>query len=566
MLAPGFLQSRHLRLRLQAALLPRARPLGRRHGHAVPHHQRRPRSSKASTAAASPTAASTSGGVLALDDGLDGDGGHGRGALAAIGAFALGDGFVADFDLNVASDDSFLAAVRLFRRRPADQRRHACSAPATSDYFEIGTVAFQSLPEDEDDRRRPLRPPRVHLPPADRRRPGSAAGSGSSANSLGILRDDRQQHDARRRRASTGGSDWIAAARRPGLGAPPRRCVDVYQVWDNPDMPDGIEAQAAADRRRRAALAAGPHHAGGRATSSSRSPRSSTPTSSDQKDVPNEDSQLPEFDETNLFSLNRFPGIDRLETGLRANLGVSYTRHDPAGWSIGAHARPGAPRRAGRRLRRGHRASAAASRTTSPRSRSTSPGACSLVNRALFDTELRLPPQRVRARLRRRARRRCRPPTSTSPRTTSNPILGPQPETNEFALDARYRVRRTGSCAASGATTSPPTATCAPAPASPTATSAPSSTFRSRVAIPHRIISRPRPRSGSACAWRASARRASDDWPAQGLHGARDLTGARRSDDADDVLRAAGGLPRVARRPGAAPRTPSRRRSPSTTA
>ncbi len=38
------------------------------------------------------------------------------------------------------------------------------------------------------------------------------------------------------------------------------------------------------------------------------------------------------------------------------------------------------------------------------------------------------------------------------------------------------------------------------------ATSAPSSTFRSRVAIPHRIICRPRRRSGSTCASRGSAR------------------------------------------------------------
>ncbi len=52
--------------------------------------------------------------------------------------------------------------------------------------------------------------------------------------------------------------------------------------------------------------------------------------------VPNEDSVLVEFDESNLFALNRFPGTDRREIGLRANVGVSYTRHDPAGWSMGA--------------------------------------------------------------------------------------------------------------------------------------------------------------------------------------------------------------------------------------
>ena len=52
--------------------------------------------------------------------------------------------------------------------------------------------------------------------------------------------------------------------------------------------------------------------------------------------LPNEDSALVEFDEGNLFSLNRFPGSDATERGVRANLGVSWTRYDPEGWSVGA--------------------------------------------------------------------------------------------------------------------------------------------------------------------------------------------------------------------------------------
>ncbi|MEL6645040.1 MAG: LPS assembly protein LptD [Pseudomonadota bacterium] len=53
------------------------------------------------------------------------------------------------------------------------------------------------------------------------------------------------------------------------------------------------------------------------------------------EDVPNEDSTTVEFDEGNLFALSRFPGSDRIEEGLRANLGVSWTRYDPEGWSLG---------------------------------------------------------------------------------------------------------------------------------------------------------------------------------------------------------------------------------------
>ena len=50
--------------------------------------------------------------------------------------------------------------------------------------------------------------------------------------------------------------------------------------------------------------------------------------------LPNEDSALVAFDESNLFALNRFPGADASETGSFVNLGVNYLRNDPAGWTL----------------------------------------------------------------------------------------------------------------------------------------------------------------------------------------------------------------------------------------
>lgn len=58
-------------------------------------------------------------------------------------------------------------------------------------------------------------------------------------------------------------------------------------------------------------------------------------SSSDAESLPNEDSVLVEFDEGNLFSLDRFPGSDEVERGPRANVGISWTRFDPDGWSMG---------------------------------------------------------------------------------------------------------------------------------------------------------------------------------------------------------------------------------------
>ncbi|MFV0491876.1 MAG: LPS-assembly protein LptD [Pseudorhodobacter sp.] len=54
-----------------------------------------------------------------------------------------------------------------------------------------------------------------------------------------------------------------------------------------------------------------------------------------RRGIPSEDSALVEFDEGNLFTMSRFPGADKVERGLRANVGLGYTRHDPDGWSLG---------------------------------------------------------------------------------------------------------------------------------------------------------------------------------------------------------------------------------------
>ena len=56
-----------------------------------------------------------------------------------------------------------------------------------------------------------------------------------------------------------------------------------------------------------------------------------TPYGGNPREIPNEDSRSLEFDDTNLFSLNRFPGHDRVESGPRANLGVKASAYGAAG-------------------------------------------------------------------------------------------------------------------------------------------------------------------------------------------------------------------------------------------
>lgn len=54
--------------------------------------------------------------------------------------------------------------------------------------------------------------------------------------------------------------------------------------------------------------------------------------------VPNEDSQVSDFDEGNLFSLSHFNGVDGVELGRRVNVGVTWHRYDPTGWTLGVAA------------------------------------------------------------------------------------------------------------------------------------------------------------------------------------------------------------------------------------
>lgn len=50
-----------------------------------------------------------------------------------------------------------------------------------------------------------------------------------------------------------------------------------------------------------------------------------SPTSGNRDDIPNEDSQSFQFDDTNVFALNRFAGLDRWDAGSRVSYGLRYT-------------------------------------------------------------------------------------------------------------------------------------------------------------------------------------------------------------------------------------------------
>jgi LPS-assembly protein len=375
-------------------------------------------------------------GVFALDDGQDEGGGFGRGAFHSTGEFALPRGFDFDFDLAAASDDTFLTE---FDYSDTDQLTSFARVRRTraNEFIGLGTIAFQDL----SDVGRSADVPFV-LPQFFYRRlsgyPDEGIGRlGVSLNSLGVLRETGSNS------FRVGGQlDWQRDATLPhGILASgtAQALLDVYQIRDNPTIGDGVEVQAAPTLAGEVRWPWVRHSGAADHVIEPVVQVVYVRALQDQDEIPNEDSRLPEFDETNLFAFNRFPGLDRLETGLRANMGISYTRQDPSGWSAGFTLG---------RILRADPLDEFASGTGLDGRWSDYVAAVSVdfawgltaINRALFDTgmgfrrnELALAYDGERGGL--------RAAYVYLAEDDSDPELGFVPETSEVSLDARFRVR-----------------------------------------------------------------------------------------------------------------------------
>ncbi|MEM8570833.1 MAG: LPS assembly protein LptD [Pseudomonadota bacterium] len=371
-------------------------------------------------------------GVLALSDG---NGDNGRGSIDSSGTFRLQQGFVSEFQLKLASDRTFLQEFDY-----SDEDRLTSFARVqrteTDEFIQLSTIGFQSLREDEDSGSIPFVLPEFKY---DRRGslPGIGGIFGANADILGITR--REGRDVLR---GGGGAQWherwilgnglVTSAL---LGGD----FDTYLTRNDPNDPNGgdIRIVPVVSTEMSWPLI----QTRGRATHVIE-PIAQVIWSEalGSKDVPNEDSQLPELDETNLFSLNRFPGRDRVETGLRANLGVRFNRYDPRGWTLSAtvgrvlRARDDAdfPDSSGLTGKLSDYVGAVAVRFDS---------GLRMNNRTLLDEDLRF--RRNEFSL---AYEDDRTDLEASyvffAQEDENPVFGPQPEIGEFGIEAIYRFER----------------------------------------------------------------------------------------------------------------------------
>lgn len=266
-----------------------------------------------------------------------------RGYLFGTGTFALPRGYTLGFQLETVSDDAFLLDYDY-----SDKDRLASGAYVTRTkrdlYFDARLYKYNSLRSGDSNQTLPteigdLSFARRFTPALiggqavltfdlhDRVRTSDAT---TDANGDGIIdgRDDA--------RASLG-LDWRRSTILPNgmvVGADAALVADLISVSQDPTFPDDITRitpTVSVDLRWPWVRAASTPNA---ATQVIEPIAQLVYSPEDSEQVPNEDSALVEFDEGNLFSFSRFPGGDVRESGLRANLGLTYSLLDPDGWSM----------------------------------------------------------------------------------------------------------------------------------------------------------------------------------------------------------------------------------------
>lgn len=268
-------------------------------------------------------------GAIALDDGIPGR--RRRGFLFGDGSFDMGEDFTLDLSLRRATDKSFL---RQFDYSTTDRLESSATLTRQVDrsFMSLAVVAFQSLRDDEDNDTIPFVLPEFSY---DRYWQDPDFGQfGLELSSLALTRIDGQ--DMARLGAKL---DW---SRNFQLGHGllantfARAQFTSYRVANSVSGQDGnfgvVAPTIGADLRWPWAktTARATHVIEPRIQAVSSWPRG------DIDMAPNEDSNQLDFDESNLFSLNRFPGQDLIEDGFRINAGLTYSRYDPDGWQMSA--------------------------------------------------------------------------------------------------------------------------------------------------------------------------------------------------------------------------------------
>ncbi|MGV6812553.1 MAG: LPS-assembly protein LptD [Brevirhabdus sp.] len=357
-----------------------------------------------------------------------------RGYLIAEGQFQLPRDYELSFNVERVSDRDYFVE---YGYPSKDRLRSDITLQRTrrDSYFRMSAIQFETLRTTEVNAELPN--PAGIVSYQKRFYPGMLGGRADlSVSALGFVRESNVDITGRDVRRLQAGLDWQRSWHTPmGIVGTIQAsgAADFYTIRQDSTFPTELSRATGFG----AVELRWPHERTGARARHLLEPVLQIVWSEDEgKVAPNEDSVLVEFDEGNLFSLGRFPGTDLYERGLRANLGLSWTRYDPQGWSLGLSA--------GRVIRAENLGQFTAASGLSGAlsdwlvvTRIDTAAGLSLINRAVFDDKLQ--PTRNELRLGWNGER--------SKLATSyiwleaDPAEGRTSDTSELAFDGYYELR-----------------------------------------------------------------------------------------------------------------------------
>jgi LPS-assembly protein len=258
-----------------------------------------------------------------------------RGYLFADGRFDLDRDFVLTIGIEAVSDPSYLLDYGFSDQDRLSSEIRLDRVRATT-LFQADLTYYESLREDELDS---TLPPVVAELSWDRRLfPDQIGGVLTLTTGAELFvrpggSDETEGRDMARLGAA---SDWRRTLILPGglvAEAAARIDFDAYAITDDPDYTEDVlrVGPAGAVTLRWPLIRTRGQSGGG--TNLIEPVLSLGYTTTFGQDTPNEDSTLVEFDEANLLDLTRFPGQDAREEGLRATVGLNWTRVGTGGGS-----------------------------------------------------------------------------------------------------------------------------------------------------------------------------------------------------------------------------------------
>lgn len=252
-----------------------------------------------------------------------------RGHIFSRGRYALGPNDIWGFDIERSTDDTYLSRYNITDKDTLTSRLFT-EHQSGRDFGSVDFLLFQGLNQDDDPGLTPMILPLMHF--SGKTNPDSSGSRFSlEADALALRR--RSGQDSHRLSLTGGWQRGYVSSFGEVYSLFADIRGDAYYIDDIPsrrnsdDLTGRILPRAGVEWR----LPLTNPEASVTQIIEPIAQVIVSPYGGNPEDIPNEDSGSFEFDSSNLFSADRFPGLDRWEEGPRANLGVKWGAYRPDG-------------------------------------------------------------------------------------------------------------------------------------------------------------------------------------------------------------------------------------------